>query len=523
MIVRLHSAAVAGIEGFEVQVEVDALKLKEQGRIVVVGLPDAAVRESNQRVSSALINSDFFLPAEVQVTVNLAPADVRKQGPGFDLPIALALEMAIQQNYEDVPPSRRRRIPSGLEEWCMVGELALDGMVRGVRGVLPLAVAARAAGRKYMMVSPENAAEAAMVEGLEVYAVESLLQAWNVLADRTAYKPCKGGEATPLEENMPDFDEVKGQPYARRAMEIAAAGGHNLLMCGSPGSGKSMLAVRLPGILPPLTQEEALEASTIHSVCGLLPRAGGLLQHRPFRAPHHTISEMGLMGGGSGSNITPGEVSLAHHGVLFLDELPEFSRHTLETLRQPLEGGRVTISRAGNSMDFPCSFMLVAAMNPCPCGFLGDSRHRCRCSSGDVARYRKKISGPLLDRFDLILEVPAVEPSSLLSRPNGENSAAIRQRVLAARSLQQQRYAACGISRNAQLSGKQLQQFCPLSPQLRRLLLDAVEQLSLSARAFDRILRVARTIADLAGHEFPTAQDVYEAIQFRQFECQLRG
>lgn len=524
MIVRLYSAAVAGIEGYEVQVEVDALKLKEQGRIVVVGLPDAAVRESNQRVSSALINSDFFLPAEVQVTVNLAPADVRKQGPGFDLPIALALEMAIQQNYEDVPPSCRRKIPSGLEDWCMVGELALDGKVRGVRGILPLAVAARDAGRKYMMVSPENAAEAAVVEGLEVYAVESLHHAWRVLAERASYQPTTGivADAAALED-MPDFDEVKGQPYARRAMEIAAAGGHNLLMCGSPGSGKSMLAVRLPGILPPLTLEESLEASAIHSVCGLLPRSGGLLRQRPFRAPHHTISDMGLMGGGSGANISPGEVSLAHHGVLFLDELPEFSRHTLETLRQPLEGGKITISRAGSSLDFPCAFMLVAAMNPCPCGYLGDSRHRCHCSPGDVARYRKKISGPLLDRFDLILEVPPVEPSSLLSRPDGESSAAIRERVLAARSLQMQRYAACGIRYNAQLSGKQLQQFCPLTPQLRRLLLDAVEQLALSARAFDRILRVARTIADLAAHAQPTAQDLYEAIQFRQFECQLRG
>ena len=304
-------------------------------------------------------------------------------------------------------------------------------------------------------------------------------------------------------------------------MEIAAAGGHNLLMCGSPGSGKSMLASRLSTILPPLTQDEALEASTIHSVCGQLPRTGGLLAHRPYRSPHHTISDVGLMGGGS--NITPGEISLAHHGVLFLDELPEFARRTLETLRQPLESGRVTISRASGSMDFPCQFMFVAAMNPCPCGYLGDATHRCRCSPADVTRYRKKISGPLLDRFDIIIEVPPVSPASLLGKPDGESSAAIRERVVAARARQMQRYADTGAVCNARLSGRKLRQYCPLTPPQQQMLLDAVAQLGLSARAFDRILRVARTIADLAGCEQPTDAHLYEAIQFRQFECQLRG
>ena len=292
-------------------------------------------------------------------------------------------------------------------------------------------------------------------------------------------------------------------------------------MCGSPGSGKSMLASRLATILPPLTQDEALEASTIHSVCGKLPRSGGLLAHRPYRSPHHTISDVGLMGGGS--NITPGEISLAHHGVLFLDELPEFARRTLETLRQPLESGRVTISRASGSMDFPCSFMLIAAMNPCPCGYLGDPVHRCRCSPADVARYRKKISGPLLDRFDILIEVPPVDPASLLSKPDGESSAAIRARVVAARERQKQRYAGTGVACNARLSSKMLRQYCPLTPPQQQMLLDAVAQLGLSARAFDRILRVARTIADLAGAELPTDAHLYEAIQFRQFECQLRG
>ena len=521
MITRLHSAAVEGIRGYEVQVEVDARPVEDIGRMAVVGLPDAAVRESVQRVTSALTNSSFFRPGDMQVTVNLAPADVRKQGPGFDLPIALALEMAIQKNYRDVPEAFKRRVPTGLESWCLVGELALDGMVRGVRGVLPLAVAARDAGRSFMMVAPENAAEAAVVEGLTVYAVESLREAWDVLLNPAKFTPFTLPEEwAPLPAAV-DFDEVKGQPYARRAMEIAAAGGHNLLMCGSPGSGKSMLASRLPTILPPLTQDEALEASTIHSVCGQLPRSGGLLAYRPFRSPHHTISDVGLMGGGS--NIMPGEISLAHHGVLFLDELPEFARRTLETLRQPLESGVVTISRASGSMDFPCQFMFVAAMNPCPCGYLGDSTHRCRCSPADVARYRKKISGPLLDRFDIIIEVPPVSPASLLSKPDGESSAAIRERVVAARARQMQRYADTGAVCNARLSGKKLRQYCPLTPPQQQMLLDAVAQLGLSARAFDRILRVARTIADLAGCEQPTDAHLYEAIQFRQFECQLRG
>ncbi|MBR3903406.1 MAG: YifB family Mg chelatase-like AAA ATPase [Akkermansia sp.] len=521
MIKRLYSAAVEGIKGYEVQVEVDARPVEDTGRISIVGLPDAAVRESVERVTSALSNSSFFRPGNVVVTVNLAPADVRKQGPGFDLPIALALEMAIQENYRDVPEAYVRRVPAGLDDWCIVGELALDGVVRGVRGVLPLAVAARDAGRRMMMVAPENAAEAAVVDGMAVYTVENLREAWDVLVNPARFTPyVLPGSAAPLPSEI-DFDEVKGQPYARRAMEIAAAGGHNLLMCGSPGSGKSMLASRLVTILPPLSQEEALEASTIHSVCGQLPRTGGLLRQRPFRSPHHTISDVGLMGGGS--NITPGEISLAHHGVLFLDELPEFARRTLETLRQPLESGHVTISRASGSMDFPCQFMFIAAMNPCPCGYLGDPTHRCRCSPGDVARYRKKISGPLLDRFDLILEVPPVDPASLLSRPDGESSAAIRARVVAARSRQMQRYPQSGAVCNARLSSKKLRELCPLTSSQQQLLLDAVAQLGLSARAFDRILRVARTIADLAGCETPTDAHLFEAIQFRQFECQLRG
>lgn len=520
MISRLFSASVTGIQGYEVQVEVDARPVDDIGRMTIVGLPDAAVRESIQRVTSALSNSNFFHPGQLLVTVNLAPADVRKQGPGFDLPIALGLEMVIQQHGEMVPELYRRRIPVGLEDWCIVGELALDGQVRGIRGVLPLAVAARNAGRKYLMLSPENAAEASVVEGLSVYAVETLRDAWDVLLERERFVPCQPQNESLKPLRDIDFDEVKGQPYARRAMEIAAAGGHNLLMCGSPGSGKSMLAGRLPTILPPLSHEEALETSMIHSVCGLLPREGGLLHRRPFRAPHHTISDVGLMGGGT--NITPGEISLAHHGVLFLDELPEFNRRTLETLRQPLESGVVTISRASGTMDFPCAFMLVAAMNPCPCGYLGDPRHTCRCRPAEVTRYRRKISGPLLDRFDILIEVPPVNPADLLSKPDGESSASILERVMAVRERQRLRYAGTGITCNARLSSRQLRKFCPLTPAQQEMLLAAVTQLGLSARAFDRILRVARTVADLAGHEQLTDMDLYDAIQFRQFEQQLR-
>lgn len=521
MIARLHSAAVNGIDGYEVLVEVDMHQVKDVGRMSIVGLPDAAVRESVQRVTSALKNSSFFCPGEMIVTVNLAPADMKKQGAGFDLPIALGLEMTIQRNYDEVPEPWKRRVPLHTDDWCMIGELALDGMVRGVRGVLPQAVAARDAGRKYLMVAPENAAEAAVVEGITVYAVETLAEAWALLLEREHFSPCQVVLGENQADGNVDFDEIKGQPYARRAMEIAAAGGHNLLLCGSPGSGKSMLSRRLPTILPPLTQEEALTSSKIHSVCGLLPRNSGLLTMRPYRAPHHTISDVGLMGGGT--NISPGEISLAHNGVLFLDELPEFSRRTLETLRQPLESGVVTISRASGSMDFPCDFMLVAAMNPCPCGYLGDPRHSCRCNHAAIDRYRRKISGPLLDRFDMIIEVPPVDPAGLLSKPDGESSAVIRARVVAARERQQRRYAACGATCNARLTGKQLRQFCPLTPQQQNMLLQAVEQFGLSARAFDRILRVARTIADLAGREYPSDNDLFEAIQFRQYENHLRA
>ncbi|MCD8063657.1 YifB family Mg chelatase-like AAA ATPase [Akkermansia sp.] len=405
-----------------------------------------------------------------------------------------------------------------------MGELALDGAVRPVQGILPQIMEARRMGRKRIMLPRANAHEGTPVQGVEIYPVASLKEAWELLTSSVLPPPftASGREGREAEdkEAAVDFDEIKGQPYARRAMEIAAAGGHNILLCGSPGSGKSMLAQRLPTILPPLTPEEALETSKIHSVCGLLKRGNGLVARRPFRAPHHTISDAGLMGGGA--NITPGEVSLAHNGVLFLDELPEFRRAALETLRQPLEAGQVVISRASGTMTFPCRFMLAAAMNPCPCGYLGDRRRTCTCPPAQVARYRRKISGPLLDRFDLLMEVPAVDPAILASAPAGECSAGIRARVMAARQLQRSRYAGTPFRSNAALSGKALQRHCRLLPEGRAILLRAVEELALSARAYDRILKVARTIADLEGS--PDIQDphLYEAVQYRAFEHSLR-
>lgn len=507
---RLYSSTVLGVDGVEVEVEVDFRPMAEK-RIFIVGLPDTAVKESGQRVDTAIQNSGLPFQQGVFV-VNLAPADLKKQGPGFDLPIALGMIAGAAEKEIDA------------SSWCIVGELALDGAVRPVQGVLPQIMEARRMGRKRIMLPQANAHEGTPVQGVEIYPVSSLRGAWELLTAETLPAPFKESEKEEADEcnqtAMVDFDEIKGQPYARRAMEIAAAGGHNILLCGSPGSGKSMLAQRLPTILPPLSREEALETSKIHSVCGLLHRGHGLVEQRPFRAPHHTISDAGLMGGGT--NITPGEVSLAHNGVLFLDELPEFRRATLETLRQPLESGQVVISRAVGTMTFPCRFMLVAAMNPCPCGYLGDKRRKCSCPSAQIARYRRKISGPLLDRFDLLMEVPAVDPAILASAPAGESSAAIRKRVLAARQIQSARYMGTPFRNNAALSGKALQKYCPLSPESRAILLRAVEELALSARAFDRILKVARTIADLEGCADIQENHLYEAVQYRAFEHSLR-
>lgn len=506
MIARLYSATVIGVDGIEVEVEVDARSSPER-KITIVGLPDTAVKESSQRVDSAISNSGFT-PLLGNIVVNLAPADLKKQGPGFDLPIALGMLACCSEKTIST------------DSWCILGELALDGNVRPVQGILPQAIEAKARGKTKIILPEANAAEAAAIGGINVYPVTNLREAWDLLMGKATQPFLPPVRAHSIEHFDIDFDEIKGQPYARRAMEIAAAGAHNVLLSGSPGSGKSMLAQRLPTILPPLNREESLETSKIHSVCGLIKREEGLVFCRPFRAPHHTISDVGLMGGGA--SISPGEVSLAHHGVLFLDELPEFRRQTLETLRQPLEAGSVVISRASGTMTFPCRFMLIAAMNPCPCGYMGDPRRACNCTPAQIARYRRKISGPLLDRFDIILEVPPVDTHALIHAPNGESSSSIRARVLAARQRQTERYEGTSFRTNAELSGKSLRKFCNPSPAAVNILHQAVDQLNLSARAFDRILKVARTIADLAGTPDIEEAHVYEAVQMRAFETQLR-
>ncbi len=506
MTARLYSASIAGIDGVEVEVEAD-IRTAPEPHILIVGLPDTAVKESSQRVESAITNSGLNLPLGT-IVINLAPADLKKQGPGFDLPIAMGILSCAREATWDS------------SAWSIVGELALDGSVRPIKGVLPLVIEARNQGRRNMIVPQANGMEAAAVQGISVFPVETLKEAWRLVSGELTPHPAASPPGDEEKEYELDFSEVKGQTYARRAMEIAAAGGHNILMSGSPGSGKSMLAHRIPTILPPLTDAEALETSKIHSVCGLLKRDAGLMRTRPFRAPHHTISDAGLMGGGS--NISPGEISLSHNGVLFLDELPEFRRQTLETLRQPLEAGEIIISRASGTMAFPARFMLVAAMNPCPCGYQGDRRHPCKCSPAQVEKYRKKISGPLLDRFDIILEVPAVEPARLVAAPDGESSEAIRNRIKAARKLQTERYAGTRFRTNADVSGKILQEHCRPTPETLGILTMAIEQLGLSARAHDRILKVARTIADLAKSQVITEAHLYEAIQFRAFENRLR-
>ncbi|MEG0586764.1 MAG: YifB family Mg chelatase-like AAA ATPase, partial [Akkermansia sp.] len=506
MIARLYSATVIGVDGIEVEVEVDSQSANER-HITIVGLPDTAVKESSQRVDSAIINSGFSILFG-NIVVNLAPADLKKQGPSFDLPIALGMLSCASEPL------------SSSESWCILGELALDGNIRPVQGILPQVIEARAQGKTKVMLPHLNALEAAAIQGIEIYPVKNLREAWALLLGKSHIQPLTASPPEFDDHFEIDFDEIKGQAYARRAMEITAAGGHNVLMSGSPGSGKTMLAQRIATILPALSEAESLETSKIHSVCGLIKRDRGLISRRPFRAPHHTISDVGLMGGGS--NITPGEVSLAHNGVLFLDELPEFRRQALETLRQPLESGQVIISRAAGTMTFPCRFMLIAAMNPCPCGYFGDTRRNCTCNTAQIARYRQKISGPLLDRFDLLLEVPAVDTSSLVNAPTGECSATIRQRVRRARDLQSARYEGTPFRSNSDLSGKALRKYCHLGSSATNILQQAIEQLNLSARAFDRILKVARTIADLAGAEHIEDAAIYEAVQMRSFENQLR-
>jgi magnesium chelatase family protein len=501
---RTRSAAVYGIEAHFIDVEVDMYP-SSQRDFITVGMPDTAVRESRERIKSALINSGFGYPSK-SITINLAPANVRKEGAGFDLPMALGILGAM--GAVTLP-----------EDHLFVGELSLDGSLRPVRGTLSIAVAAQKSGLKNLVVPLDNGAEAAIAGGVQVYALQHLSEVVNFLRDqtkfcaqpRTAAADSVNGNS-PIPDYLPDFKDVRGQTTAKRALEVAAAGAHNVLMIGPPGSGKTMLAKRFPSILPPLTFEEAIETTQIHSVAGTLPKGIGLLTTRPFRSPHHTVSEAGLVGGGVGVP-RPGEVSLAHHGVLFLDEMPEFQRNVLELLRQPLEDRSVTIARSVMTLSFPASFVMLGSMNPCPCGFHGDPTRECHCTGAIIQRYLARLSGPLIDRIDLHIEVPAVAYQELRTKDGGVSSAEMRARVCAARAIQQRR----GFY-NAMIPSSELPRLCELDAAGERTLEMAVRRMGLSARAHDRILKVARTIADLDNADRITAKYLAEAVQYRSLD-----
>ena len=507
MLAKVFSAAVQGVEGLEVEIEVNSSG--GATGIVIVGLPDTAVRESRDRVTTAVSNSLLHWPRG-RTTINLAPADVRKEGPSFDLPIALGLVGAC----EETP------LP-GLERFCVVGELALNGVVRPIRGALAIALAARKNGRCGLILPEANAEEASLIEGVEIFGVKNLHQTVQFLRGEITIPPTPHQSGALLSQNTTsgtdDFSDVRGQHLAKRASEVAVSGGHNLLMLGVPG--KSMLAKRIPSLMPPMSLEEAIETTKIHSACGLLiGKHPAFVAQRPFRAPHHTISDAGLLGGSA--NPSPGEVSLAHNGVLFLDELPEFKRTTLEVLRQPLEDRTVTIARAAGSMTFPADFVFVAALNPCPCGYYGDRKKACRCSEQQVHRYRQRISGPLLDRIDLHLEVPALSYHELSRGHEGESSSSIRTRVLRARQRQSERLGA-RTRCNARMTSRQIRETCALGSAEAAVLQKAVAALHLSARAYDRILKVARTIADLEESEHIAAHHLQEAIGYRALDREV--
>ena len=512
MFVATHASAIVGIDAVDVTVEVN---IAGGGLgMYLVGLPDNAVKESEQRIRAAFENSGERMSGR-KVVVNLAPADLRKEGAAFDLPIAIGILAAMQR----IDLER-------LADTMIVGELSLDGSVRPVHGILPIAILARKTGMKRLIVARENTAEAAVVDGVEIIGVENLRQTIDYLNGGVEIAPAVSTETADFEQHTgayeEDFADVKGQEYVKRAMEVAAAGGHNIILIGSPGSGKTMLARRLPSILPPLSREEALETTKIHSVAGKTGIEGGLLTCRPFRAPHHLASQVAIIGGGQSPR--PGEVSLAHNGVLFLDELPEFGRNVLEVLRQPLEDRRITVSRAKYSVEYPANFMLVAAMNPCPCGYYNHPTKECTCSASAVHRYMNRISGPLMDRIDLHVEVVPVDPSLLSDERPAERSADVRRRVVRAREIQAERFRDTqGVHTNAAMNSAMLRKYCQLDADSVTLLQRAMDRLSLSARAYDRILKVARTIADLAERPAIAAQDIAEAINYRSLDRDTWG